>query len=406
MARSDEPVFRIGEYWLAKRPGKETWNRTWYDPDAQCTRRISLGTTELEEAKQRLSDWYVREHAPQDETPEEVSLADVIRRYYEEHASKLRSHETARLNLLVWLDFFGANATVASATKAQEIDRFIEHLKGQGKSPSYINRILTTGRAAINRAWKKGILTAAPFIRSEKVGDVQPKGRPLSMDELRLFYHSAEAPHLKAYILWALGTAGRPEAVLDIHSSLIDLDHGLVQLNPPGREQTKKYRPTVKLPDSLRPFIVDGFQITFRGKRCNDIKTSWRIQRANCGFDKDVNPYSLRHTIARHMRASSVPAWEVSAQLGHKKKELSTTEIYAPFDPAYLNKAVAAIDLFLQELLVSTDERPLISCTPRVHDESGKNADRPEASDFIGNFGAGDEIRTHDPNLGKVVLYP
>ena len=22
------------------------------------------------------------------------------------------------------------------------------------------------------------------------------------------------------------------------------------------------------------------------------------------------------------------------------------------------------------------------------------------------NFGAGDEIRTHDPNLGKVVLYP
>ncbi len=25
---------------------------------------------------------------------------------------------------------------------------------------------------------------------------------------------------------------------------------------------------------------------------------------------------------------------------------------------------------------------------------------------FSCNFGAGDEIRTHDPNLGKVVLYP
>ena len=24
----------------------------------------------------------------------------------------------------------------------------------------------------------------------------------------------------------------------------------------------------------------------------------------------------------------------------------------------------------------------------------------------IGDFGAGDEIRTHDPNLGKVMLYP
>ena len=26
--------------------------------------------------------------------------------------------------------------------------------------------------------------------------------------------------------------------------------------------------------------------------------------------------------------------------------------------------------------------------------------------DYISNFGAGDEIRTHDPDLGKVVLYP
>jgi hypothetical protein len=26
--------------------------------------------------------------------------------------------------------------------------------------------------------------------------------------------------------------------------------------------------------------------------------------------------------------------------------------------------------------------------------------------DFEREFGAGDEIRTHDPNLGKVVLYP
>lgn len=27
-------------------------------------------------------------------------------------------------------------------------------------------------------------------------------------------------------------------------------------------------------------------------------------------------------------------------------------------------------------------------------------------SDFLGKSGAGDGIRTHDPNLGKVVLYP
>ena len=30
----------------------------------------------------------------------------------------------------------------------------------------------------------------------------------------------------------------------------------------------------------------------------------------------------------------------------------------------------------------------------------------PQCIDLAGHFGAGDGIRTHDPNLGKVVLYP
>ena len=30
----------------------------------------------------------------------------------------------------------------------------------------------------------------------------------------------------------------------------------------------------------------------------------------------------------------------------------------------------------------------------------------PSDLNVIKKFGAGDEIRTHDPNLGKVVLYP
>ena len=50
------------------------------------------------------------------------------------------------------------------------------------------------------------------------------------------------------------------------------------------------------------------------------------------------------------MRSQSVPAWEVAAQLGHKAPEYSTTEIYAPFDPSYLEKSCAAIDEFFVQL--------------------------------------------------------
>ena len=49
----------------------------------------------------------------------------------------------------------------------------------------------------------------------------------------------------------------------------------------------------------------------------------------------------------------SVPAWEVAAQLGHQMPGLSTTEIYAPYDPAYLANTVATIDEFYLEVIGS-----------------------------------------------------
>ena len=78
-----------------------------------------------------------------------------------------------------------------------------------------------------------------------------------------------------------------------------------------------------------------------------ETKTGLRTLRTKLELDDSVQPYGLRHTMARWLRKSSVPAWEVAAQLGHKTPDVSTTEIYAPFDPAYLFKSTAAIDDFL-----------------------------------------------------------
>ena len=70
-------------------------------------------------------------------------------------------------------------------------------------------------------------------------------------------------------------------------------------------------------------------------------------------LDAEVNPYSLRHTMARWLRKEGVPAWEVAAQLGHKQREFNTTEIYAPFDPSYLSASVQAVDRFFDQLRVN-----------------------------------------------------
>jgi len=90
--------------------------------------------------------------------------------------------------------------------------------------------------------------------------------------------------------------------------------------------------------------------VAFEGAPVKSVRKAWRQLRKDAGLGELVNPYSLRHSMARWLRSQSVQDWEVSAQLGHKKRGMSTTEIYAPFDPTYLSQSVAAIDKLLEKL--------------------------------------------------------
>ena len=196
-----------------------------------------------------------------------------------------------------------------------------------------------------------------------------------------------------------IGTACRPEAALELTGAQLDFEDGLIDLNPRGRAQTKKFRPVVKMPEALATVLrgaPDGPLVTFRGQPVRKINKAWRGMREAAGLDEEVNPYSIRHTVARWMRQNGVPAWEVAAQLGHKSRDYRTTELYAAFDPAYLENAVRAIDLLFDGLRASSAP---------VDDPFFRAATRQDF-DFNWKSGAGEGIRTLDPNLGKVVLYP
>jgi hypothetical protein len=110
-----------------------------------------------------------------------------------------------------------------------------------------------------------------------------------------------------------------------------------------------------------------------------------------------VDPIERKLKIEKNDLISIYFKRQVEAQqLGHKSRDYRTTELYAAFDPAYLQNAVRAIDLLFEKLRASfapVDE-PLFRAVPRHRLE------------IDWKFGAGEGIRTPDPNLGKVVLYP
>jgi integrase len=349
-----ERTGEIGEYWVSKRPGSEQWCRTWYDANTRQTRRASLGTDDLQAAKIKLWEWFAKYGRVGKQEAHDTALELVLVRYYQQHAAASASAEMARIALAYWSDFFNG-ATVAEVTPARQRE-FIEWLKARRTPPlsdGYVKRVLTVGKSALNRAYKEGEIDAVPFIVPGQDGEAREQ--TLSMDESQALWNAAEAPHERMYLALAYCTLARPEAILALHRSFADLDRRLLTQNPPGRRQTKKYRPVVPICTFLLPWIMqkdDGPLVQWRGKEIASFKTAWRKMRARAGLPPETVPKVIRHTVATHLRAENVPEAEIQGFLGHKAYS-GKTEVYARYRPDYLGQAVTAIDGYMAALRVS-----------------------------------------------------
>ena len=356
----DQRICQIGAYWLSKKPGRDgnadAWCRTWYDSRARQTKRVSLGTGDLSAAGQALAAWVVIHGERRQADPAGVTMDEVLLRYWELHAKELPSAATARKDIACWQEFFEGRA-VAEITPAEQ-RRFREWLQtrsgAKGLSRSGMDRILSTGRAALNRAVREQELTAAPFIFMQETAEEKrgrdPKGRPVTPEEIARLFDAARSGHVLMYLLLAVTTLARPEAILDLTADQIDLEHGTIDLNPPGRRQTNKHRPVLPIAPTLRPWLVKtagptGHFVTYRRKAIASISVAWRELRETAGLDDRVSAYSVRHGMAREMRRRRVPTEQISAFLGHLPRgSAATTAIYAPYDPDYLADAITAIE--------------------------------------------------------------
>jgi integrase len=340
-------------FFLDRRPNSPIWCACWFDPASRQTRRSSLGTADFQEAKILLAKHAITHEELKNAKPHAVPLEQVFIRYWEGHAKHLPSAEQARITMGLWSDLL-PEITVAELTpECQEV--FIADLERKAYKPSYISRVISVGRAALTRAWKRGEITSIPFImdvqrdpeaEAERYRDLDPE------EVARLLSASARIAHLLMFDMLSLNTMARPDAVLDLGPVQVDLGRRLIALNPKGRKHTKKYRPVVPISNALLPWVTsaDGSHfVMFNGKPVSDIKKSFKQAVKEAGLSR-VTPYCLRHTMATELRTRGVPEWELQGMLGHKSPNARTTERYAKFRPDYLSEAVEAIDNYFAEL--------------------------------------------------------
>lgn len=284
-----------------------------------------------------------------DQAPSDVLVSTVLTRYMHQHGRGLASKDSARRGVDLWNEFFGPAATVADVT-IQRQEELMKWLAEREYSDGYVRRMLGVGKSAMNRAWKRGEIIQVPFVQLPPIGEAYP--HYASRDQIVRLLNTEMPEHVWAYFLVRLCTACRGDAARDLQRCQIDANACLVHLNPAGRRQTKKYRPTVPLLLPLEAYVAtmkpEAYLVHWHGRHIKSIKTTWRKLRRRALLPVWFVPKTVRHTLATWLRQRGVPAWDVAGLLGHHAG--GTTDAYAKFDPAYMGDAKQALMAILRDL--------------------------------------------------------
>lgn len=161
--------------------------------------------------------------------------------------------------------------------------------------------------------------------------------------------HLADDPlHRGSLFVWiAMETASRKRAIEELRWDQVDLRARLIKLNPDGRRQTAKRRPTVPISSALLKVMERAY-----AARTGDLvlgnsssierpfATLCRAAHRATGSEKflKATPHCLRHTWATLAARAGVSLFEIAGVLGD---DLATVQrVYAHHCPDYLRNAV------------------------------------------------------------------
>ena len=167
-----------------------------------------------------------------------------------------------------------------------------------------------------------------------------------------------------------LGTAGRPEAVLELTDANIDLKRNLIDPNQPGRVHSRKRRAIVPIAKAVRPWVegIEGKLIKYKvpiaeknrlpggpthfERETSSIKTAWNNVCQEVGIE-GATPKTLRHTMLTWLAERGVHPEQRQVLAGHARQG-TTARNYEHLSPDYLRDAIAQIDAFFDELAKHT----------------------------------------------------
>jgi hypothetical protein len=390
-ARRATRLFEIGKYWLGHEPGRATIYCYHYDAGTRKTRRESTELRDLEDAKVWLATRVLKEAPDKPHTDHALVAIASIRAFYFEHTRiNERQNAPGRAFDLI-LEFlrgqkipgtpkvadFGLAQQESfmrwcAATKELSARSISTYLRFYGAAVRFCAKPrLIHDRGNMREA---RVLDAAPFVQSDEASVARvtglPRGKPRdfvpSEAELARVIDQIQQPHIRRYVILALNTWARPEAIMDLRvGRQVDWDRNLIHMNQEGRQQSQKVRPTIRLTENLRGWLTywnvdapichwtrDNRCIIYREISNHSLKAA--AIRAGVPNPERYNKYVFRHFMATKCRA--VAGVEVSREqraewLGHLDPRHRTTQgWYETLDADFLLEPALATDAILAQL--------------------------------------------------------
>lgn len=377
-AQRDTAVYRRGKYWL-------DWDRKsdgtlrspylavyWYDPGKRRTRSTSTRTADVGQAKRELDAIYVKNDTGQvvcptcgqiRHTATSYLVTEAIEAYLADNLEK-SSYKALQSRLAVVLEYIATlpdPAIQATAIDAKWVGKFRTWAEKQPKvsvkgkklgkrSLSTVETYVAQLAAAINHAHNTNkILTKAAFSPMPfKEVNRTPEHRSDIEELAAMFCYAQGYPALHRFLALSVATLARPDAVHDFN---VDTQwRKAIELNPPGRRQTKKYRPRVPAAKQIVP-ALNSAKGWFVGVK--SVRRQWEKMAEFIGLPDqgEAGMKLVRRSMAALLRGRLPAAeWpEIEIFLGHRKFE-EISALYAPDRPDYLAKAKAGIEAIIEEI--------------------------------------------------------
>ncbi len=407
-------VYQRGGFWLdlargaGGQPISPRWYIWWYDGAGGRQRRKSTGTDNVRLACDQLDQHYLATLKPTAPDQDVYAVSTAMTDYYLEHGSKQASAVAIKARLKLMSRFLDVEADAgrlhdpflpehldnlfldrfrAWGTKDQIVARR-KDAKGnwidgrsRNRQASTVEESIIQLKAAINHAYNNRRIRAAPPLKHKTRAAVTPprtyRLTLSNMGEMLDFTlrgagnyagHAARLLPLRRYLIGAICTLARPDAVLDM-STATNREQWMKEdrrfnLNPAGRPQTKKHRPIVPVNDLLHAWLnatdewlVCKERVWFDADKhierteqvgVKAVRSGWDTMRVHLGIPDGWGPKLIRHSMASELRKRRVDPWELSGQLGHRV--LKTSETYAIYDPDYLGTVQLAINDIVADL--------------------------------------------------------